>query len=521
MGVKELATILGNLTALLTTHLSSAFWSLTPLGVPRRARALQVPSTSTSPASSLENPTIMPRRARVPDCTHGAVDRVYEPGQTCFVCGRPPALGFLYQCIQDCDPESLRDRILRARPDQIEPAKSNIRLWLEHLDMSESIILAAEDGHYTTAHLDKLIHLKQELHQTILNKLQGGQINNAMSKLTTIADAISSKFPSNNDGSYNSTPTKHAIPQPCTFRACHACRPYYRERVFISLKAVLAGEFAPMTRASSEHLPTKPASIMRTIGAGVSSLPSVMTFGTAPSTLPTSSSFPYSTEAPPSASTSSSGITFQTTQSDVDEISAQRRPCRRFYTMGRRTSGDIARDLSRLPFFFSSEALKVAVQSIFRSGRESSSSGSNVTLPLPRTGTARDLDEQSTVGEFDIGALRRVRRQKERNDIKNGTYIGGFEDVEEDIEAHSRHQSFLGEHDESSENYSVYSCVEEGSEVEVEGGLALREETVEMHTPDLHAININQMKGGPATYAEELEDKYGDIGMQSIIAHQM
>ncbi|KAH9877868.1 hypothetical protein J1614_003085 [Plenodomus biglobosus] len=426
----------------------------------------------------------MPRRARVPDCTHGAVDRVYEPDQTCFVCGRPPALGFLYQCIQDCDPETLRDRILRAKPDQIEPVKSNIRLWLEHLDMSESIILAAEDGHYTTAHLDKLIHLKQELHQTILDKLQGGQINNAMSKLTTIAEAFSSKFPSNND-------------------------------------AVLAGDFAPMTRASSEHLPTKPANIMRTIGASVPSLPSVMTFGTVPSTLPTSSSFPYSTEAPTSASTSSSGITFQTTQSDVDEISAQRRPRRRFYTMGRRTSGDIARDLSRLPSFFSSEALKVAVQSIFRSGRESSSSGSNVTLPLPRTGTARDLDEQSTVGEFDIGALRRVRRQKERNDIKNGTYIGGFEDVEEDIEAHSRHQSFLEEHDESSEKYSVYSCVEEGSEVEVEGGLALREETVEMHTPDLHAIDINQMKGGPATCAEEVEEKYGDIDMQSIIAHQM
>ncbi|KAF2851473.1 hypothetical protein T440DRAFT_528740 [Plenodomus tracheiphilus IPT5] len=463
----------------------------------------------------------MPRRARVPDCTHGVLDRVYDPDQTCFVCGRPPALGFLYQCIQDHDPETLHDCILLADPDHIEPVKSNVRLRLERFEMSESVILAAELGHYTDAHLDRLIDLKQELRQTILDKLQGGKSNNAMSKWTSIVGSVSSRFPSNNDGTSTSMPAKDAsqIPRGCLFRACHACRPYYRERVFISFQAVHAGDFAPMTRASSERLPTKSSGIMRTIGNTVPSLPSVMTLGTIPSTLPTSSSFPYSTEVPNSASTSCSDITFKTTQSDVDEISAQRRPRRRFYSMGRRTSGDIARDLSRLPSFFSSEGLKTAVQSIFRPSRDSSSSGSNVTLPLPRTGTARDLNELETVGEFDIGVLRRVRRQKERNQLKNGTYTGGFEDVDENIGAHSYYPK--GEHDGSSENYSVYSCVEEGSEVEVEGGLALREETVVMHTPDLHAVDMDQMKAGSASCAEEVEDECGDIGMQSIIAHQM
>lgn len=471
----------------------------------------------------ISSPTIMPRRARVPDCTHRVLDRVYEQDQTCFVCGRPPALAFLYQCTQDCDPETLHDCLLRADPDPIEPAKSNVRLRLEQVEMSESVILAAEGGHYTTTHLDKLINLKQELQQTISDKIQRGQCNDAGSKLTSIAESFTSKFPPNHDGAYNSTPAKNALPQRCFFRACHACRPYYRERVFISFEAVLAGDFAPMTRASIDRLPTKPANIMRTIGTTVPSFPSLMTLGTVPSTVPTSSSFPYSTEAPTSTSCSSSEMTFQTTQSDVDEIHAQRHPRRRFYSMGRRTSGDIARDLSRLPSFFSPEALKTAVQSIFRPGRDSSSSGSNVTLPLPRTGTARDLDGPPAVVDFDIGALRRVRRQKERNQIKNGTYLGGFEVVDDDhSDAHSHVLALrAASHDDTSDDYSVYSFADEGSEVEVEGGVALREEAVEMHTPDLHAVDLHRGEGGRVFCVGEAEEEVGDVGLQGIIAHEM
>lgn len=196
--------------------------------------------------------------------------------------------------------------------------------------------------------------------------------------------------------------------------------------------------------------------------------------------------------------------------------------------MGRRTSGDIARDLSRLPSFFRSQGLKTAIQSIFRLGRDSSSSGSSVTLPLPRTGTVRDLHEPSSVGEFDIGALRRVRKQTEKNAMKNGTYTGGFEDVEADAEDHSHHGelflSFHGDSEGSESNFSVYSCASEGSEVQVNGGLALREETVQMHTTDLHIVDAPQTKGATASRVVEINGEHGtkgDIGLQSIISHQM
>ena len=199
--------------------------------------------------------------------------------------------------------------------------------------------------------------------------------------------------------------------------------------------------------------------------------------------------------------------------------------------MGHRTSREISRDLSRLPSFLTRQGLKSAVQGIFGPGRESSSSGSNVTLPLPRTGTVRDLTESQTVGEFDLGALRRVRRQKEKNEVKDGTYTGGFEGVNEGASGTARHATSMSSHsrdgdceDETScseSDFSVYSCASEGSEVEVEGGVALTEEAVETHTPDILAIDVPGSKLEAIVQSAELngEDRTeADIGLQSIMA---
>jgi len=385
-------------------------------------------------------------------------------------------MGFLYQCIQDQNPETGQDRLLLGNSGTVEPVKSDLRLRLERAEMSEGVIVAAEGGHYTSAQLDQLVGLKQELQQTIVDQLQGSQINEAVEKLSIIAHSASTTCPSSQDAASDSMADNGSSRlAECSFRACHSCRPYYRERVFISFQAVLAGDFAPLTWTSSQALPIKSSHILRTIGTAAPSLPSALTLSTLPSALPTGSSFPYSnsTESPTTASTESSQFTLKTTQTAIDAISGQGRPRRRFYGMGRRTSGDIARDLSRLPSFFRPQGLKTAIQTIFRLGRESSSSGSSVTLPLPRTGRVRDLQESPTVGEFDLGALRRVRKQTEKNAIKDGTYTGGFEDVDAVTEEHSppeeRVVSFQGDEEGSGSNVSAYSCVSEGSEVEVDG----------------------------------------------------
>ena len=286
-----------------------------------------------------------------------------------------------------------------------------------------------------------------------------------------------------------------------------------------------------MTREDIEKLPVKSAQVMRTIDTRARPLPSSMTLGTTPSTLPTSNSLATSTDAPHTASsntTDSSELTFKTTQTDIEEISAQRRPRRRFYRMGRRSSGDIARDISRGTSLLTPQGLKSAVQGIFRPGRESSSSGSNITLPLARTGTVRDETGANSVGEFDIGALRRVKKQKERNDIRNGTYNGSFEQVALTATlpnlSNRREESMVIT--PGSEFSSYTFATEEGDEIEV-NGVAFTEEAAEMHTPDLIAIHvpvtgITAQKSSSMIKTIEIDGSEerlsGGVGFQSIMA---
>jgi uncharacterized protein YdcH (DUF465 family) len=136
-----------------------------------------------------------PKRVRTPNCTHVDMDRVYGRDLQCYVCGREPSIGFLYECKQDCDAQSLRDLWEQDNDDPAELPKSDMRLQLEWAGLSDSVIRAAEQGHYTSAQLEKLKGQKLELRQTISDTLQANQINNAVSRLQAME-----QVPPNNDG---------------------------------------------------------------------------------------------------------------------------------------------------------------------------------------------------------------------------------------------------------------------------------------------------------------------------------
>ncbi|KAF3037216.1 hypothetical protein E8E12_004474 [Didymella heteroderae] len=485
----------------------------------------------------------MPRRVRTPNCTHVDMDRIYGGAQQCFVCGREPSIGFLYECRQDYSSASLYD--LLAAPEDGEPQrpKSPLRCELENAGLSESIIRTAEQGQYSSAQLETLKAQKQDLKQIIEDSIQGRQINDVVAKLTAFAST-----PSNNDGAIHSK-VKDAVSTSslwdlmegtdesqsavCAFRACHTCRPYYRDRVYISFDAVVSADFRPVSEDETQYLPTKSAQVLRSIGAPQQASATHVAHDESPSLTQTTITYADHHDAPHTASTvasDSSDLTFKTTQTDVDELRALRRPRRRFYNIGHRSSGEIARDLSRIPPLLSRQRLKTAMQAIFHPGRDSSSSGSMITLPVPRTGTVRDSSATRPVGDFDIGALRRVRRQKERNEIRNGTYVGGFEDVgsppatTKPNTAQSPYSSDGEGSCTSDSDFSVYSCISEGSEVEVDGGVALSEEAVESDTPDIVAVDIRDdppsktaicVRTKPLSWTEEISE---DIGVQSIMA---
>jgi hypothetical protein len=238
----------------------------------------------------------------------------------------------------------------------------------------------------------------------------------------------------------------------------------------MSFDAVFSNQIRPVTILDLPTLTTKSAKVVR----GISLTPPAS---------PTSEEYPYR-DAISDAPSESSITTILTTQSDLDNLDRnhrQQQKRRRFYNMGHLSSTEFASHLSRNPLF-SREGLKAAFQGIFRSSRESSSQGSNITLPMPRTGLVRHQQgDESSMGEFDMNALRRVSRQKARSDLRFEMLHGRYPEA-----SSSRgHDGEEGSSESSDSNFTVYSCISEGSEVAVSGGVALTEEAIETHTPDI------------------------------------
>ncbi|KAF2997182.1 hypothetical protein E8E13_006117 [Curvularia kusanoi] len=405
--------------------------------------------------------------------------------------------------------------------------------------LSESIIQTAEQGHYSSAQLKILMTQKLDLRQAIEDSIQGSQINDAVTQLAALDSS-----PLNNDGTA-SVKAKDAViitdlaggnyetdaqqSLSCNFRACHTCRPYYRDRVYISFEAVTSAQFSPVSLKEVQQLPTKSARTIRSLGMAQTSLSPRLDHEESPLTTQTIVTFSTFTETPNTASTTSesSELTFKTTQTDVDELRALRRPRKRFYNIGHKSSDEIARDLSRMPSLLSRQGLKTAMQAVFRPGRESSSSGSMITLPVPRTGTVRDDSATRPVGEFDIGALRRVRRQKEKNDMRRGAYVGGFEAVAtspamaKSFAAPSPHGSNREGSCSSESNFSVYSRISDASEIDIEGGVALVEGAIQSHASDTLGQGASGSKASIRVQTREMEheddETDGGVGLQGLM----
>ncbi|EUC40066.1 hypothetical protein COCMIDRAFT_30930 [Bipolaris oryzae ATCC 44560] len=348
----------------------------------------------------------MGKRTQTTNCTHVDMDRVYGHDQQCSVCGCSSSIGFLYQCKQDNETEHLSDLISR-NTSNIMPVKSRLRKELERAGLSESIITAAESGHYTNHQLQKLKQLKRDLQHTIIDVQQADQANDAISRLMDMAMA-----PCGTDGAMSSLLPADTEPSGCNFKACHGCRPYYLDRVYISFEAVMAGEFPPLTRADIEKLPIRPAATMRNIGLRSPPLPSSRTSNATPSTRATFNSPTTSTSlrhSPSSNTTDSSAATFQTTQTDLDEIATQRRPRLNFYKIGRLPSATTTPPSTRssplLP-----QGFKTTIQGIFRYTRDPSSTSTSTSTWDTANSTSTSTSSCNTT---------RVRRRPHRENQHN------------------------------------------------------------------------------------------------------
>lgn len=99
-------------------------------------------------------------------------------GISCPTCGNYRALGFLYVCRQERDIAYSEIRKAHS-PDDPRPTKPDLRTEMEHVGLSESVIVTAEKGLYTDRQLDLLKTKKTELTRAIAASLHAAQMRDA------------------------------------------------------------------------------------------------------------------------------------------------------------------------------------------------------------------------------------------------------------------------------------------------------------------------------------------------------
>ncbi|OCL15403.1 hypothetical protein AOQ84DRAFT_435023 [Glonium stellatum] len=427
---------------------------------------------------------VLRRTVAKPNCTHIDMDRLFGHHQ-CQLCYRFPSLGWVYICRQDSHQQGTAQFAPKTMPESELNSQSPLRAELEAIGLSNSVIEAAEKDSYTAEQLEILklqkLHLKQVISLTMqivsnnsstpTTKLSENSspitgIDGASVNLTN-SDRVSDRAIETSERPVKKLKLKHKtqfVP-PCMFKVCHTCRPYYKDRIYLSFGAVFAGEITPLTPKDAAALPVGNANVLRSIGLKQPPQKHLLT-----------------DESAEVLSGSASQCTIQTTQSERDDLSRIRQSARYFYNkLGSRSLTELRKEFQVAGF---RNSLKNAFHNLFRMGRESSSEGSNITLPLPGTGKHRNLDQN--VGEFDLSLLKRIRsvgrRTLEAAQNDSMPIVEAIEGKEDGI-AETNGDSL--DSSEDSSDYSAYSGLSDGSEVEVDGGVALTEEAVEMHTPDI------------------------------------
>lgn len=243
-----------------------------------------------------------------PTCTHVTMSKLYAVGIQCSVCGREPSTGFVYSCEQDSTiPRMLS--VLKNRK-RLLKGKKRTSAELDRLGFNPSIIFAAGRGHYTHAQLDRLKDQKRHVKSVITKTFERHNSDKANKSAPPSPQVLQEKLEALHfderqkeaavlqNGSMNaptpersgkrkdcepedrrqgfekprdglpiriSTSTRKSI-SPCEFKCCHACRPAFRDRSFISFEDALNDTYPVQEAWEPNTMPVIDAHVLRTIG---------------------------------------------------------------------------------------------------------------------------------------------------------------------------------------------------------------------------------------------------------------
>lgn len=227
------------------------------------------------------------------------MNRVYGD-HACSMCLRIPEIGWVYACQQDDQPVRelpLPLTVPHVLPNGISYFEATAQL-AEHIQMSPSIVRGIRAGDYSSQQVVKLLKQKQDLIEAIKKKELAAAESTSMSVRLVKSDSLNiissvgTSAPPQNGGmsllpmtpagtplntpaeSSASTPNKQTA-QPtnkkpqntkCTYKVCQTCRPLFQDRMFSSFEAVLNGEVPDLTDKDLQCLPVMDSNIAANFG---------------------------------------------------------------------------------------------------------------------------------------------------------------------------------------------------------------------------------------------------------------
>lgn len=208
------------------------------------------------------------------------MDKLFA-SHSCQLCHRTPPIGWLYACQQDHTAPRVLKLANKTRKKLLK-GRRRTSTELELLGFNKSIVKAAENGFYTREQLNVLKGQKHHLKMTIKSAQKENEI--MKSKHGPSAAVLSEKLAAlvihqisesdeikpaalKEDKAIAKQKSHLGEPiQPCDFKVCHTCRPFSRDRSFVSFEAVFNGEIETPNAWTEQFMPVADAKLVRNIG---------------------------------------------------------------------------------------------------------------------------------------------------------------------------------------------------------------------------------------------------------------
>ena len=370
----------------------------------------------------------------------------------------------------------------------------------ESLSMGASIIRGIRNRDYTFEQIDKLIEQKKHLLATI-RRAESGSVEgttqgqqsegrsshfseNVIAAVGTTAITTTGTLIKNAANCMPDTPVKKGGKgRTCNFMVCHTCRPFFQDRLYMSFEQMLSGRVPAVTREEIIRLPVLDAAIVRTIGLHAQQ-PQLSSTGHSPNSMDVTMQQVDGSEEDTSDWTPTSPTASETDSDHLGGVDPYPCPGAGLCPLWSRYAGcaydndfdDGLRalhhgfgpepDLSRVTPENSLNRLRHVRGSLNETPGGTSSSCSSISLPTPTAGPLTPLTPASMTFTDALGTrFGKSRKAASMLDVVSSEKRRG-----------GRHSHGIHGKDSSSSL---------GSEVEVEGGVALTEEAVGSGIPDI------------------------------------